>query len=82
MIFYRATNGDCLKLLQILETYEKASGQAINTRKSGILFSSNTSNEDKDNVMSILRFNRSLEQENYLGLPLLMEGVKLRNLGT
>ena len=36
MIFCRATNGDCLKLLQTSETYEKAYGKAINTKKSGI----------------------------------------------
>ena len=42
LLFYKATNHECRKLVEILELYEAASGQKVNTDKSSVLFSHNT----------------------------------------
>jgi len=43
-----AISRDCERLSQLLECYEKASGQQLNKENTSILFSCNTSQEDKD----------------------------------
>ena len=40
--------------------------------KSSILFSANTSDEEKEAAMNVLNIHRSLENDRYLGLPLLI----------
>ena len=71
LMFCRARSKNCLKLVEILDRYGKASGQVVNIDKSGILFSSNTRNVDKVNSMNILNIQRPMSQYSYLGLPLL-----------
>ena len=60
-LFWRAKNTDCNKLLEVLEHYEKASGQVVDVDKSGILFSANTSREDKESSMKTLNIYRPLD---------------------
>ena len=50
----------------------------INLDKSGIMFSNNTSNEDKEVAMDILNIHRILENENYLGLRLMFGRSKVK----
>ena len=71
LLFCRARMEDCNKLMEILKCYEKASGQCVNSDKSGIWFSSNTRNEDKITAMNILNIHRPMNQDSYLGLPLI-----------
>ena len=49
--------------------YELASGQKINTDKSSIFFSPNTSQELKDEIINILGPMHDSSHTNYLGLP-------------
>ena len=42
VLFCRATKVECNKILEILEVYERGSGQKINREKRNIFFSSNT----------------------------------------
>ena len=78
MLFCRARREDCNTLVEILDNYEKASGQVVNTDKSSIMFSSNTSNEDKLTTMNILNVHKHMIHDNYLGLPLLFGRNKKR----
>lgn len=41
LIFARFTNEEALQLVSLLDTYEKASGQKINLKKSEVSFSQN-----------------------------------------
>ena len=72
LLFYRARSSDCHKVLEILQNYEKASGQVINIGKSGIMLSANTSCLDKNTSMNILNVHGSMIRDNYLELPLLL----------
>ena len=65
LLLYQAKRKDCNEVLEILKKYEQASGQLVNIDKSGIMFSANTSIEDK-NITSILSINRLLEHDYYL----------------
>ena len=78
LLFCRAEREECNKVVEILDCYEKASGQIVNTDKSGILFSSNTGDEDKITSMDILNIHRPMNQDIYLGLPLLFGRSKKR----
>ena len=53
----------------ILQTYEEASGQKINTEKSSIFFSPNTSQEVKDEIFDTLGPMQDSRHTRYLGLP-------------
>ena len=65
-------------MLDSLKTYGQALGQSINIKKSGILFSNNTSIENNELAMSILGINETLERDFYLGLPLLIGRNKIK----
>ena len=69
LLFCKANGNECNKLKEILDLYESASGQKINTDKSSIFFSPNTSQELKDEVLSILGPMQDSSHTKYLGLP-------------
>ena len=69
LLFCRANGTECSKLKEIPSMYELASGQKINTDKSSIFFSPNTSQELKDEIINILGSMQDLNHEKYLGLP-------------
>ena len=54
---------------EILSTYESTSGQKINTDKSSIFLSPNTSQELKDEIIHILGSMHDSNHTKYLGLP-------------
>lgn len=54
---------------QMMQTYEKASGQQINKRKSSLLFSINTGQEERDAICTTSGFREAGEETTYLGLP-------------
>ncbi|XP_023880426.1 uncharacterized protein LOC111992797 [Quercus suber] len=69
IIFCKANGNECNKLKEILGLYESASGQKINTNKSSIYFSPNTSQELKDEILRILGPMQDSSHTKYLGLP-------------
>ena len=69
LLFCKANGAECNKLMEILRIYESASGQKINTEKSSIFFSPNTSQERKDEIFSILGPMNDSQHTKYLGLP-------------
>lgn len=59
-------------LQNILGLYENCSGQTINKDKSSVMFSRNTNERDKSEVLSILNITTEARTEKYLGLPIYM----------
>ena len=69
LLFCSANGTECNKLKEILKIYESALGQKINTDKSSIFFSPNTSQELKDEILHILGPMNDLNHTKYLALP-------------
>lgn len=57
-----------LTVNNILEVYERGSGQTINQDKSAILFSKNTPRQQKDLLLQLLGLHSEGHQGKYLGL--------------
>lgn len=53
-VYCKATPNEGLKVLELLNIYEAASGQKVNTAKSSIFFSSNIIQYNRDDVCSTL----------------------------
>ena len=68
LILFRANEGDCRHLQFILQLYEDCSGQMINKAKSAVLFSKNTTPENKKLVCNLLQVTKETMNERYLGL--------------
>ncbi|KAG7616431.1 Endonuclease/exonuclease/phosphatase [Arabidopsis thaliana x Arabidopsis arenosa] len=79
MFFCRSDEKSCFSLLNILQRYEKASGQMINKGKSAITFSAKTSDPAKSKVHQILGMQQVGGLGKYLGLPELF-GKKKRDM--
>ncbi|KAL0900977.1 hypothetical protein Bca101_084938 [Brassica carinata] len=69
MFFLRTDQQSCEALKEILTKYETASGQAINTTKSSISFSSKTPQEIRLRIHSYLGIEKEGGVGKYLGLP-------------
>lgn len=62
--FFRASSEECNTIKKILMTYEHASGQAINLQKSGVFYSNNTEQTQKEALSTILGVSNPLDTGN------------------
>ena len=69
LLFCRALVKECQQVNSLLNLYEATSGQKVNTNKTSIFFSSNTSFETQESIKQLLGAETVLEYEKYLGLP-------------
>lgn len=69
LVFARASSNDCKILKGIFYSYAAASGQVFNFEKSSMLFSSGTSQIQKEEFKNVFRLNVVTKHERYLGLP-------------
>ena len=69
LLFCKAEGQECTKIVEILNLYELALGQKINTNKSSITFSHNTALEVRQEVFDILGPMQDSRQGKYLSLP-------------
>ncbi|KAL5735902.1 hypothetical protein ACOSQ2_030690 [Xanthoceras sorbifolium] len=69
IVFCRASVQNCEKLKQILNIYEKASGQRINLQKSNITFSPNVEDDRSASILNCLGLANAQAHDKYLGLP-------------
>jgi hypothetical protein len=69
IIFCRATNSECTVLLQLLSTYEHASGQKVNGGKTAVFFSHNTPTACQESILQLFGTTTTNHFEKYLGLP-------------
>lgn len=82
LLFCRATFQEWSNVMQLIQRYEQASGQKINTSKTTIYFSHNTRVEFKELVGSSMGISLSAGYEKYLGLPSLIGRSKTRSFAT
>jgi hypothetical protein len=73
LLFCRADLGHWSRLSNLLKVYELASGQKLNTSKTAIFFSRNTSQEIKKSTLDEVRIPWLQRYDKYLGLPALVE---------
>lgn len=69
LVFFKAKEKDLITFKQVLEAYEKASGQTINLDKSAFMTSKNTRMEDSRACERILDIKRTESLGVYLGMP-------------
>ena len=76
VLFCSAKEAECRKILEILATYERGTGQKINREKTNIFFSSNTPQEVRVRIQQVLGVPSICQFEKYLGLPTLVGRAK------
>ena len=69
ILFCKASVEESRVLKNILQQYEDSSGQKINTDKSSIFFSPNTSQETKEEILTYLSPMQDTRHTKYIGLP-------------
>ena len=80
LLFCKATDVECGKVMQILSTYEEASGQKINKNKTAVCFSKPTKEDTRESIKGILGVQETNHYDKYLGLPSLLGRGKMRAL--
>ena len=76
LLFCKVERQECTELVEILELYELASRQKINTNKFSGTFSHNTAPEIRSEVLEILGPMQDSRQGKYLGLPTVISKSK------
>lgn len=61
--------GEKRKILQLLETYERASRQKVNEEKTSMMFSRNVNVETQQVIMAFWDVHICQQYDQYLGLP-------------
>jgi hypothetical protein len=72
LLFCKANVFEWGRIQQLLNMYEKASGQKLNRDKTSIFFSKNTRRATKDHLLSLAGISSTRRYEKYLGLPSLV----------
>ena len=76
LLFCQAIQNEREAIMEILQTYAKASGQSINLEKSSVYFSTNTTRIQRQQMLQILGVKEVMKFESYLGLPTLIGRAK------
>ena len=79
VLFCRATEDECQRVLDILAVYERGTGQKINREKTNIFFSSNTIHQTQTRIQQLLGILAIKQYEKYLGLHALVGQAKKRS---
>ncbi|KAL0014227.1 hypothetical protein SO802_001296 [Lithocarpus litseifolius] len=80
LLFCSAQLGDVKTIQEILDKYEKASGQQINKEKTTLFFSKFTSLVEKNQIKALLGLPEIRTYEKYLGLPAVVGKNKRESL--
>ena len=80
VLFCRAKEEECQKILDILAIYERGLGQKINRDKTNIFFSLNTLQATQVRIQQFLGVPTIRQYEKYLGLPALVGRAKRKSL--
>ena len=78
ILFCKASAGESRELKFLLQKYEDASSQKINTDKSSIFFNPNTALEVKEEIFSTLGPMQDSRHSKYLGLPSFIGRLKIQ----
>lgn len=75
-IYCKADVEEANKVVELLNTYENASGQRINRNKSSVFFSANVIDYNKNLVCQVLQISEADSSSKYLGLPNILDRNK------
>jgi len=70
LLFSRASTLEANKILEILASYQQATGQVVNLEKTEASFSRNVPNEDKHMIYNMMGVKVVEAQSRYLGFPI------------
>ncbi|WOG89983.1 hypothetical protein DCAR_0209224 [Daucus carota subsp. sativus] len=79
--YVKADTTEASKVIELLNIYEKASGQKINNDKSSVFFSSNVIQYNRQDICQVLQMGEADEHCKYLGLPNIIGRNKTAILG-
>lgn len=71
-MFFKAAVEETKIVKDLLNLYEKQSGQVVKFQKSAVFFSSNVRRDKQNKITSILGVHNELRESKYLGLPSLI----------
>ena len=69
LLFARANTVEAERILKILHSYQRASGQVVNLDKSEASFSRNVRDEEKEMICNQMNVKTMMSHTRYLGLP-------------
>jgi len=69
LLFCKANSVEWRRLMRILGVNEVGSGQKLNLQKTSIIFSRNTTDEKKQEILTFSGFVEAQRIDTYLGLP-------------
>lgn len=72
ILFCKASVREWMKIKEILEVYEAASGQCLNNQKTSIFFNGNTKSEVKRQLIEVVGARLCRDSKRYLGVPTLV----------
>ena len=78
IVFCKANTANCNALQDLLSLYANASGQVVNTAKTTIFFSGNTTHNGRTSICAMLGTAAFTQFEKYLGLPPVVGRAKRR----
>jgi hypothetical protein len=78
LLFCRATPMEWHQLEEILELYERASGQMLNIEKTMVFFSHNTCDSNKEIILRLVGVPATQRYDKHLGLPALVGRSRIR----
>ncbi|XP_059437076.1 uncharacterized protein LOC132170205 [Corylus avellana] len=78
LLFCRSTLAQWNSLTSILQAYEGASGQKMNSNKTALFFSRNSSDVDKEQIRRLAGIPINQRYDTYLGLPALVGRSRTR----
>lgn len=70
LLFSRANMAESRNILNMLQTYQRASGQIVNLDKSEASFSQNVQSNDKDIICEMIGIKAVVAQSRYIGFPI------------
>jgi hypothetical protein len=82
LLFCRASILEWVRIQEVLEIYERASGQKLNQEKTSIFFSKNTRREAKELILSAVGVSSTTRYEKYLDLPALIGRAKVSSFSS
>ncbi|KAL8092159.1 hypothetical protein AgCh_034453, partial [Apium graveolens] len=80
-LFCKANSEEALRMRDLLEIYERATGQQVNKSKCTVFYSSNVLQYNREPVGQILQMQEANEHSTYLGLPNIIGKNKFALLG-
>jgi hypothetical protein len=82
LVFCKANQVKWRRLLNILDTYERWSGQKINLSKTAVFFSRNTCLSRRQEILALSGLSEVNRYDSYLGLPTLVGKSRIKAFNT